>query len=381
MIDVNSILKKANQINASDAHFISGIKPMLRINRELIPVEESDVITKEDMWDIYDYFLKGNLERDKAFKEKKILDCSVEFENIRLRVNVSLSDGTPVIITRLIRDTLPRFEDLGVPQIVKRMTEQQQGLILVTGKTNSGKSTTLNALINNINETQNKKILTLESPVEYRHKSKKSIIIQKEIGSGGDLTNYSTGVRNSLREDCDILVIGEIRDRETLDAAIETAESGHLVLGTLHTKSCAETIDRMINFYDVGDQPTMKYLIASLLKLVVSQRLIRNKKGSLTLIPEVMVVDNIVSGIIRKDKLSVSEIEDAIQSASGNGSIGLINSLAELFVNDVITLDQAKSQIEEKNIEILNRTIMQLKIKKDEQIKKSQMANSGQYGF
>ena len=188
---------------------------------------------------------------------------------------------------------------------------------------------------------------------------------QKEVGVGRDCLNYKDGVKNSLREDCDILIIGEIRDRETMDAAIETAEAGHLVIGTLHTKSCAETIDRMINFYDVRDQQTIKFLIASLLKLVVSQRLLPDKNNNLVLVPEVMVVDNIVAGIIRKDKLSVAEIEDAIQSNSEKGSIGLINSLAELFVQDKITLEQAKSQIEEKNIEVLNRTIMQLKIKND----------------
>ena len=149
-----------------------------------------------------------------------------------------------------------------------------------------------------------------------------------------------------------------------MEAGIEMAESGHLVIGTLHTMSCAETIDRMINFYEVRDQGTIKYLLASLLKMVVSQRLLPSSDDKLVLVPEVMVVDNIVSGIIRKDKISVSEIEDAIQSGSANGSIGLINSLAELFVDNKITLDQAKSQIEEKNIEILNRTIMQLKIKK-----------------
>jgi len=242
---------------------------------------------------------------------------------------------------------------------------QPQGLILVTGKTNSGKTTTLNALINEINENQNKKILTLESPIEYKHKCKKSIIVQKEVGVGQDCLTYSSGVKNSLREDCDILVIGEIRDKETMDAAIETAEAGHLVIGTLHTKSCAETIDRMINFYDIRDQQTIKFLIASLLKLVVSQRLLPGRSGELVLVPEVMVVDNIVSGIIRKDKISVSEIEDAIQSNSEKGSIGLINSLAELFTKDKITLEQAKAQIEEKNIEVLNRTIMQLKIKKE----------------
>lgn len=379
MINVNEIIKMAVQGSASDIHFISGLKPMLRINRDLIPIEESDIISDDDMWDIYDFFLSGNVDRDKLFREKKVLDCSAEIGDVRLRVNVSYSNSVPVIITRIIRNTLPRYEDLGVPDIVRRMTEQPQGLILVTGKTNSGKSTTLNALINYINETQNKKILTLESPVEYRHKSKKSIIIQKEVGVGGDVPTYSIGTKNSLREDCDILVIGEIRDRETMDAAIETAESGHLVIGTLHTKSCAETIDRMINFYEVRDQATIKYMIASILKLVISQRLIKNKRGTLTLIPEVMVVDNIIAGIIRKDKLSISEIEDAIQSSSGNGNIGLINSLAELFVKDVITLDQAKAQIEEKNVEILNRTIMQLKIKKQEEANRQQNDKSGMF--
>ncbi len=149
-----------------------------------------------------------------------------------------------------------------------------------------------------------------------------------------------------------------------MDAAIETAESGHLVIGTLHTKSCAETIDRMINFYDISDQQSVKFLIASLLKLVTSQRLIKDKNDQMVMVPEVMVVDNIVQGLIRKEKFSVSEVEDAIQSSSANGSIGLINTLAKLFVDDVITLEQAKAQIEEKNIETLNRTIMQLKIKK-----------------
>ena len=379
MINVNEIINKAVESGASDIHFISGLKPTLRVNRDLIPIEEEKIISDDDMWDIYDFFLSGNVDRDKLFREKKVLDCSAEIGDVRLRVNVSYSNAVPVITTRIIRNTLPRYEDLGVPDIVRKMTEQPQGLILVTGKTNSGKSTTLNALINYINETQNRKILTLESPVEYRHKSKKSIIIQKEVGVGGDVPAYSIGTKNSLREDCDILVIGEIRDRETMDAAIETAESGHLVIGTLHTKSCAETIDRMINFYEVRDQATIKYMIASILKLVISQRLIKNKRGTLTLIPEVMVVDNVIAGIIRKDKLSVSEIEDAIQSSSGNGNIGLINSLAELFVKDVITLDQAQAQIEAKNVEILNRTIMQLKIKKQEEANNQENNMFGMY--
>ena len=377
MIDIDKIITIAKEKDASDVHLIFANKPILRIRRDLVEIEEFDPLNEDDMMDIYDYFVRGNVDKDEVYKKNKNLDSSYELNGIRLRVNISTSDDIPTVVLRLIKNELPKYEDLGVPDIVRRMMDQPQGLILVTGKTNSGKTTTLNALINQINENKNKKILTLESPVEFKHTSKKSVIVQKEVGVGRDCPNYSEGVKNSLREDCDILIIGEIRDKETMEAAIETAEAGHLVIGTLHTKSCAETIDRMINFYDVRDQQTIKYLIASLLKLVVSQRLLKGRDDSLVLVPEVMVVDNIIAGIIRKDKITVSEIEDAIQSASDKGSIGLINSLAELFVNDKITLEQAKAQIEEKNIEILNRTIMQLKIKRDNQKKAAANQQAG----
>lgn len=369
MVNIDKILKKAIELDASDIHLIAGIKPILRVRRDLIHVEEFEELTEDDMLEIYDYFVRGNVQKDEVLKKEKRLDSSYEFEETRIRVNISISDDLPVVVLRLIKKDLPKYEDLGVPDIVRRMMNQPQGLVLVTGKTNSGKTTTLNALVNSINENQNKKILTLESPVEYKHTCKKSIIVQKEVGVGKDCLNYSDGVKNCLREDCDILIIGEIRDKETMEAAIETAEAGHLVIGTLHTKSCAETIDRMINFYEIRDQQTVKYLVASLLKLVISQRLLKGRDGSLVLVPEVMVVDNIVAGMIRKEKISVAEIEDAIQSGAEKGSIGLINSLAQLFVDDKITLDQAKAQIEEKNFEVLNRTIMQLKIKKDSQNK------------
>lgn len=365
MVNMEKILDLAIEKDASDVHLISGNKPILRISRELIPIEDMDVLKDEDMADVYDYLIMGNVDKDTVYNETRKLDTSYVFKGIRLRVNISSSDGIQLCTMRLIKNELPPYESLGVPDIVRRMTYQPQGLILVTGKTNSGKSTTLNALINHINETQNKKILTLESPIEYRHTSKKSLIVQKEVGKGQDCLTYHDGVKNALREDCDILVIGEIRDRVTMEAAIEMAESGHLVIGTLHTKSCAETLDRIINFYEVRDQAQIKYLLSALLKLVVSQRLLKGVGGKLVLVPEVMVVDNIVAGIMRKEKISVSEIEDAIQSAAEKGSIGLINSIAQLFVDDKITLEQAKAQIEEKNIETLNRTIMQLRIKKN----------------
>lgn len=364
MLNMNKVLDTAIEKDASDVHLIYGLKPMIRVARELKEVEDQDIIGEEELYEAYDYFVRGNIDKDETYKNTKKIDMSFEYENVRLRVNISSSDDMPIFTMRIIKNSLPKFEELGVPDIVRRMTYQPQGLILVTGKTNSGKTTTLNALINEINESQNKKILTLEKPIEYKHTCKKSVIVQKEVGIGGDVPDFRDGVKNSLREDCDILVIGEIRDKETMEAAIDMAESGHLVIGTLHTKSCAETIDRMINFYEVRDQASIKYLMSSLLKLVVSQRLLKGTDGKLVLLPEVMVVDNVVAGCIRKEKFSVAELEDAIQSNIDKGNISLINSIAKLFVDEKITLEQAKSQIEEKNIESLNRTIMQMKIKR-----------------
>ncbi|MBQ2917329.1 MAG: Flp pilus assembly complex ATPase component TadA [Clostridia bacterium] len=364
MLNMNKVLDIAIEREASDIHLICGLRPMLRIARELKEIEEIDVIEENELYEAYDYFVRGNIDKDETYKTTKRLDMSFEYEDVRLRVNISSAEDIPIFTLRIIKNTLPKFEELGVPDIVRRMTYQPQGLILVTGKTNSGKTTTLNALIDEINENQNRKILTLEKPVEFKHKCKKSVIVQKEVGKGGDVPNFRDGVKNSLREDCDILVIGEIRDKETMEAAIDMAESGHLVIGTLHTKSCAETIDRMINFYEVRDQASIKYLMSSLLKLVISQRLLKGTDGKLVLLPEVMVVDNVVAGCIRKEKFSVAELEDAIQSNIDKGNISLTNSIARLFVDEKITLEQAKSQIEEKNIESLNRTIMQMKIKR-----------------
>jgi len=363
MLQMEKILDIAIEKDASDVHLICNHQPILRIIRELNAIEDMDVLTEEDMWEMYDFFIRGSIEKDELFKRTRKLDTSYEYGTVRLRVNISLADNIPVATLRLIKNELPKFEDLGVPDVVRRMTYQPQGLILVTGKTNSGKTTTLNALINEINEKQNKKILTLENPIEYKHTSKKSVIVQKEVGIGKDSLNFLNGVKNSLREDCDILVIGEIRDKETMNAAIDMAESGHLVIGTLHTKSCAETVDRIINFYPISDQASVKYLISSLLKLVISQRLLKGTDGELVLVPEVMIIDNVIAGYIRKEKLSISEIEDAVQTNQDKGCISLINSIARLFVDEKITLEQAKGQIEEKNIDILNRTIMQMKIK------------------
>ena len=173
-MNLDKILDEAMRLDASDVHLICDNKPMFRVARDLIPMEHSKILTPDDMSEIYDYLVKGNIDKDEVFNTTRKLDMSYEYKDIRLRVNISLSDDIPLCTLRLIKNELPSYESLGVPDIVRRMTYQPQGLILVTGKTNSGKSTTLNALVNYINENQNKKILTLENPVEYKHHSKRS---------------------------------------------------------------------------------------------------------------------------------------------------------------------------------------------------------------
>ena len=172
-MNLSEILDKAMEVDASDVHLICGNKPMLRIARDLVPIKECNVLTEEDMYEYYDTLVQGNVDKDEVYNTTRKLDMSYVHRNIRLRVNISSSDEIPLCTLRLIKNELPTYESLGVPDIVRRMTYQPQGLILVTGKTNSGKSTTLNALVNYINESQNKKILTLENPVEYKHHSKK----------------------------------------------------------------------------------------------------------------------------------------------------------------------------------------------------------------
>ncbi len=207
MIDINKILDEAIEKDASDIHFIVDNPPILRIARNLIPVEGSKKLAEKDMSEIYDYLIKGNVDADNVYKETRKLDTTHEYKGLRFRVNISSTNGIPIATLRIIKNELPKFEDLGVPDIVRRMMYQPQGLILVTGKTNSGKTTTLNALINEINENQNRKIITLENPVEFKHSSKKSVIVQKEVGLSQDTMSFHDGVKNALREDADILVI------------------------------------------------------------------------------------------------------------------------------------------------------------------------------
>lgn len=365
MINIEEVISNAINMKASDIHIIEKVPPVFRINRVLTTLNYTNANTKEDIFEIFDFLINNNEELKNIYQKTRRLDFNYNFHGTRLRVNISSSNGIPVITTRIVNKELPKFKDLGLPDIVMREALLPQGLILVTGKSNSGKSTTLNAIVNEINQIESKKILMLENPVEFMHVPKKSLIVQKEVGPGKDCNSFSEGTINALREDCDILVIGEIRDRITMDAALEMAEAGHLVIGTMHTKSCAETIDRAFNFFDLSDQLAVKYMLSSLLKVVVSQRLINTVSGRLMMIPEIMVVDDVVASIIRKEKFTRSEIDDAIQTRFDKGNISFVNSLANAINSGLISLDQAKKQLDDKDFDTLNRVLRQSQDKRN----------------
>lgn len=359
MEKLDLILEQGLIRNASDVHLLVGCAPMFRIAKELIPANEFGIITVEEQQEFVKALANYKQEVLDLLKKEKLLDLNYKYKEQRFRVNISYSMDVPSCTLRIINEKLPRFESLNLPNQVKDLTLKSQGLILVTGKPGAGKTTTLSALIDAINETQNKKIMILENPIEYVHHNKKSIIVQKEVSIFGDCKSFHIGVKNALREDCDVLVIGEIRDRETMDAAIEMAETGHLVIGTLHTNSCADTIDRIINFYAVEEQQTVKYMLSAILKLIVSQRMLRGTYGNLIMVPEILVVDEQISSIIKREKFNNVDIEDAMLTRREKGNCGLVFALAEAVTAGKVTLEQALNEVDIKNQDMLKKVVTQ----------------------
>lgn len=359
MEKLDLILKEGLTRNASDVHLLVGCPPMLRIAKELTPLNNFGIITFEEQQEFVKALANNKEEVLDLLKEEKLLDLNYKYENQRFRVNISFSMDVPTCTLRIIKEQLPRFESLNLPNQVRELTLKSQGLILVTGKPGSGKTTTLSALVDAINESQNKKIMILENPIEYVHHNKRSIIVQKEIGLFGDCKTFHIGVKNALREDCDVLVIGEIRDRETMDAAIEMAETGHLVIGTLHTNSCAETIDRIINFYAVEEQQTVKHMISAIIKLIVSQRMLRGMYGNLVMVPEILIVDEQMSSIIKREKFNNVDIEDAMLTGREKGNCGLVFALADAVTSGKVSLELALNEVDIKNQDMLKKVVAQ----------------------
>lgn len=358
METLDTILQKAISLGATDVHLAPGQLPVYRIKRKLFFDESKLPLSDSSLHKILEYFYSRSGSLEKNFTERKQADFSYSYGETRFRINASLTKGVPTFSIRIIPNGRINVRDYGLYDIINKMKKIKSGLILLTGKVNSGKSTTLNAFVQEINATENKKIVTLEDPIEYEHTSDKSIIIQKEIGKESDVTSYYDGLINLLREDADIAILGEIRDKDTMNVAIDLAESGGLVIGTLHTRSCGETIERIINMYDTVDQASVKNSLSSILKMVVSQKLIVSTRNELLMVPEVMLVNNTLASLIRSEGFSVSEIEDNIHLQGDLGCMSFETSFANLYIRGLVSMDTIKEQVEANRLSTVKSLII-----------------------
>ncbi len=336
--DINSLLKTTMEYKATDLHLCAGSRPLIRISSDLQPVEGSKKLTPEDIDKLIDEYLDDT--RKKKLESDKVVDFSYSIPRIgRFRCNIYKQRGTYAVAIRALPIETPDFEQLGLPHVIKRFTEKSKGLVLVTGATGMGKSTTLASLIDIINEKHRYHIITIEDPLEYLHKHKKSMVTQREIGEDAD--SFASALRSALREDPDVIMVGEMRDIETVSIALSAAETGHLVFSTLHTMGAVKTIDRIIDSFPTGQQNQIRSQLATVLEGVVSQQLIpQTNNGGLVAAAEVMIATPAVRNLIREGKHY--QINNDIQSGGEEGMRSLERNLADLCLKGKIKEETAE---------------------------------------
>ena len=338
---IDDLLKTAFKLNASDIHLTVGVPPIFRVHGDL--KRYGDVSVDKQFTElIAQLTIPGKMYPD--FVEQGQIDYSYEVAGIaRFRVNAFQQRGSISLAFRTIPTIIPTIDDLKLPETLKMLAETQQGLILVTGPTGSGKSTTLAAMIKYMNETMYKHIITLEDPIEYMHAHGKSIIDQREIGF--DTASFTSGLRAALRQDPDVILVGEMRDLETISTAITAAETGHLVLATLHTWSAASTIDRIIDVFPHGQQSQIRVQLAGVLTSVISQRLFQtaDRKGRRAA-TEVMINNPAIANLIRTEK--VHQIPTIIQTNRASGMHMMASSVRTFLDKGIISYDTAMPYLE-----------------------------------
>lgn len=335
---IEVLLEEVIKRKASDLHLQVGLPPMLRVDGSLVPLPQSDPLTDEAVetliFAILDEDQKQILLKDKEF------DFSFAFGDLgRFRVNAFHERGNLAAALRLITNEMQTVEQLGLPQIVNKFAEYPRGLVLVTGPTGSGKSTTLAAMLHKINQERANHIITIEDPIEYTHKSIKSVVVQREVHY--DTYSFSAALRSALREDPDVVLIGEMRDLETIASAITIAETGHLVFATLHTNSAAQSIDRMIDVFPPHQQPQVRSQLSNILMAIVSQRLVPAIGGGRIAAAEIMVATPAVRNIIREGK--THQLDAVIQTGAEFGMQSMDKTLVQLIHSGTITYDEARN--------------------------------------
>ncbi|MDC3015138.1 type IV pilus twitching motility protein PilT [bacterium] len=331
-----TISKFVNNEGLSDIHIQSGSAISLRING-IIEKQNTELVSVENVLS----FLKKNLSKDQfdEFNNKKNLDFALELNKNRFRANAYLGYNGCNIVLRKIETKIPDINDLNLPPVVNQQINSDNGLILITGPTGSGKSTSLASIINYINMNKQKNIITIEDPIEFIHKADQSIISQREIGIHA--TSFANALRASLREDPDVILVGELRDLETTSLALTAAETGHLVLGTLHTSGAPNTIHRIIDMFPSEQQDQIRSQLASSLKLVMTQKLIRKIDGSGRLGAfEVMVCNAAIKNLIRENK--IHQVPTVMQTGLKDGMITMDKSIENLINDGLINFDDTQ---------------------------------------
>lgn len=336
VVKIADLIRYAIRHKASDMHLTCGHPPVLRINGDIFPLQMRE-LHKEDLDGVLDDLLAPD--QLARFREHMELDFSFSAEDgNRLRANAFFTVNGPAMVLRVIPGSLRTFDELGLPASVRKLTKFSQGLILVTGATGSGKSTTMAAMIEHINTTEKCHIITIEDPVEYVFRSNRCIINQREVGE--HTKSFANALRSALREDPDVIMLGELRDRETVSLALTAAETGHLVIATLHTNSAPKTISRVIDVFPEGEKEIARAMLSVSLKAVLTQTLLRKTDGTGRIAAvELLLNTSAVANLIRDNK--VPQIASLMQVNSKNGMITMKDSVESLLKRQIISPDSA----------------------------------------
>ncbi len=348
MVNIKTILENVIDHGASDLHINVGMPPILRRNTELTELD-FPAVSNEDAKEMVLSMIGPN--RFKTFEEKRDLDFSTNLDDgHRFRVNAHYQRETIAISFRVIPNQIPALDDLHLPPIVKELTDLPRGLVLVTGHTGSGKSTSLAAMVDLINNKYRKRIITLEDPIEYMIENKNSMVEQREIGS--DCPEFASGLKHALRQDPDIIMVGEMRDLETIDLAIEASLTGHLVFSTLHTSSAPKTIDRVIEVFPADQQAQVRSTLADGIRAVICQSLFRrqnSRPGDMGRVAalEIMIGTPAVRNLIREQK--IFQIPSAIQTGKRYGMQSLDDAIMDLLTKKTISAEEAYAKCNDKS--------------------------------
>jgi twitching motility protein PilT len=337
IMDLGHYFKIAIDKKASDLHLVEGSIPSLRIAGELVKIDDQPIPFGELRYAVFASLDKDTKER---FNEEKDLDLSLEFLDNRFRVNLHFQEGRIGLSARLVPIKIPTPEEIDLNETIYKLTHLRDGLILVTGPSGAGKSTTLAVMIDIINAERRAHIVTIEDPIEYTFIEKQSIIEQRQLGR--DTKSFAQALKSALRQDPNVIMVGEMRDLETINAALTAAKTGHLVLSTLHTSSAAETVERIVDYYPVQNQSQIASQLAGVLRAVICQQLLPGKDGGLVAAREIMINNNAIANLIKNSQ--TEQIQSTIQTNREEGMITMNQYIDELLARDIITRQVAHNR-------------------------------------